>query len=187
MAARLPVALGREPLLDRLALGVAGRRRRAELRGDPIRLARVEHDNRRAAWPHRSRSAAFPVASGSRLPAWPAFSRLNRRLTRCNAWFDDEPARLVEQQHARTRLPGVWSLPPSPWSRVESGVAARCRGAIVDELAELDGALRARVVAESQLGNAPQLQRLPTRVRKKPRACSKPSLMVAGSSSRPAC
>ena len=46
---------------------------------------------------------------------------------------------------------------------------------------ELDGAPSAGVVAKPQLGNAPQLQApAPTRERKKPRACSKPSLIGSG-------
>ena len=39
-----------------------------------------------------------PVAKGSRLPAWPAFFALNKRLTICKAVFDVMPAGLFSKK-----------------------------------------------------------------------------------------
>src|SRR5688572_12056404 len=98
---------------------------------------------------------SIPVASGSKLPAWPALAAAKSRLARCNARFDDSPNGLSSSSSPNTsRLGGRAS---ATVGSVGIGLGTTH---VVDELAELDGAFGARVVAKAQVGRAPQLQRL---------------------------
>ena len=149
-----------------LAFGVARRRRRAEPRRDAIGLASLEHEARRAAWRRRKRSAACR----SRADRGCRRGRPSRRRT--GAWrvaardSTTCPAGLSSSSSPNTsRLGGR----ASGTVRASVGVVARA-ARVVDELAELDGALGARVVAKAQLGNAPQLQRAAPRASGRSRA-----------------
>src|SRR6185503_352984 len=98
----------------------------------------------------------IPVASGSRLPACPAFSAANRRLARCNARFEDMPEGLSSNRSPNTsRLGRGASVTKVPSVGVAAGAAR-----VVDELADLDGATRGRVVPKPQVGDSAQLQSL---------------------------
>jgi hypothetical protein len=46
-----------------------------------------------------------PVASGSKLPVWPALLASNRFLTRCKAWLDDNPRGLLSRKIPFTERP----------------------------------------------------------------------------------
>src|SRR5687767_7166967 len=102
------------------------------------------------------KTGSIPVASGSKLPAWPAFSAANKRLTRCRARFDDSPKGLSSSSSPKTSRVGERASATFASVGVATAAAAR----VVDQLAELHGAFGARVVPEAQIRCAPQLQRL---------------------------
>src|SRR5215467_2099698 len=89
---------------------------------------------------------SMPVASGSRAPAWPAFSPLKSHRTRCRAAFEESPSGL-----SSSRIPlGIG---------VASVVAVR--GAIggdraVDEAGEAGGALGAVIEQELEARGVPE-------------------------------
>src|SRR5574342_1378109 len=105
-------------------------------------------------------TASTPVASGSRVPAWPAEATPSRRRTRCTTWKLVGPAGLsmtrtpsaMEASGARRRLPPllVADLPEQPVDLVPLG--------------------HALVVAEAQVGGVAQLEapgHLPLEVRRR--------------------
>ena len=104
---------------------------------------------------------SMPVASGSRLPTWPALRAPSSARTRCSAAFDDRPTRLVEQQDAAGH--GAASAPSIGSAARRRGSAPRRPAAIarprVDQLGQALRPSRALVVEhELQPRRMPQPQ-----------------------------
>src|SRR5579863_2665256 len=98
---------------------------------------------------------SMPVASGSRLPAWPAFSPPRRRRTRCRAAFEERPCGL-----SSSRIP--LGMGGSAAAALAVGAVA-VPGAIggdraVDETGETRGAFDTFVDHELEPRRMPQAQ-----------------------------
>src|SRR5579862_7170631 len=96
-------------------------------------------------------TGSMPVASGSRLPTWPALSAPSARRVRCSAAFEERPSGL-----SSSRIPLICSAGCFIVRRRRAGAALADR--LIDEARQARGAVQGVIKHEREPRSVPKAQ-----------------------------